>query len=88
MAGYLWRRGARFWFQIAIPIDLRGAFGSTPVRLPLPCDDYRDASRYARRLAGIAESWFRELQKERLTGLPSSPAEAADLFARSGRRPS
>jgi hypothetical protein len=23
MAGYLWRRGNRFWFQIAIPIDLQ-----------------------------------------------------------------
>lgn len=79
MAGYLWRRGGRFWFQIAIPIDLRGAFGNTPVRLPLPCDDHRDASRYARRLAGIAESWFMELKKERLTGLAKIAAERGAL---------
>jgi len=79
MAGYLWRRGGRFWFQIAIPIDLRGAFGNTPVRLPLPCDDYRDASRYARRLAGIAESWFMELKRERFTGLTKLAAERGGL---------
>jgi len=79
MAGYLWRRGARFWFQIAVPIDLQGAFGSTPVRLPLPCDDHRDASRYARRLAGIAESWFMELKKERFTGLAKLAAERGQL---------
>lgn len=79
MAGYLWRRGSRFWFQIAIPMDLRGAFGGTPIRLPLPCDDHRDASRYARRLAGIAESWFMELKKERFTGLAKIAAERGAL---------
>lgn len=79
MAGYLRRRGARFWVQIAVPIDLRGAFGSTPGRMPLPCDDHREASRYARRLAGIAESWCMELKKERFTGLAKLAAEQGQL---------
>jgi predicted helicase len=35
MAAYVWRRGARFWFQIAVPSGAREALGSTPIRIPL-----------------------------------------------------
>jgi len=63
MAAYVWRRGARFWFQMAIPGGAREALGSTPIRIPLPCDHQAEAARYARRLAGVTEVWFMALKK-------------------------
>ena len=79
MAGYLWRRGIRFWFQIAIPSGARDAFGATPIRMALPCGNYPDASRYARRLAGIAEGWFMALNRERFSGLEAIAASSGNL---------
>jgi hypothetical protein len=79
MAGYLWRRGARFWFQMAIPSRAREALGSTPIRIPLPCDHQADAARYGRRLAGVAEGWFMSLYKKRFTGLTAIAASSGNL---------
>jgi hypothetical protein len=79
MSGYLWRRGSRFWFQIAVPGGARHALGSTPIRIPLPCDHQADAARYARRLAGVAEGWFMSLYKKRFTGLTAIAASSGNL---------
>lgn len=78
MAAYLWRRVARFWFQIAIPSGAREALGSTPIRIPLPFDVQVEAARYARRLAGVAEGWFMALNKQRFTGLSAIAAATGD----------
>ena len=55
-ASFLWRRGSAFWFQIAVPKDLRSLLGDTPFRLRLPSQG--DATPYARILAGVAERGF------------------------------
>ena len=63
-ASFLWRRDSAFWFQIAVPKDLRSLLGATPFRLRLPSKG--DATQYARILAGVAERGFAHM---RLTGI-------------------
>jgi integrase/DNA-binding transcriptional regulator YiaG len=55
MASYLWLRGSCWYFQLKPPKDLQPVLGSTPIRIRLPCRNHREASRYARQLAGLAE---------------------------------
>jgi len=59
-ASFLWRRDSAFWFQIAIPKDLRSLLGATPLRLRLPSPG--DAIPYARILAGVAERGFAQMR--------------------------
>ncbi|MBR0860108.1 tyrosine-type recombinase/integrase [Bradyrhizobium liaoningense] len=58
MASYLWLRGAHWFFQLRPPRDLQSALGSTPIRIRLLCQTRREASRFARHLAGASERWF------------------------------
>jgi integrase len=64
---------------MAIPSGAREALGSTPIRIPLPCDNQAEAARYARRLAGVAEGWFMALNKQRFTGLSAIAASTGHL---------
>lgn len=76
MASYLWLRGSRWFFQLRPPRDLQSALGSTPFRIRLPCQTRREASRFARHLAGASERWlssmrYRGFQKLRVFALRS-----------------
>jgi hypothetical protein len=79
MVAYVWRRGARFWFQMAIPGGAREALGSTPIRIPLPCDLQAEAARYACRLAGLTGAEFMPLNKERFSGVAGISAGKGTL---------
>lgn len=58
MATYLWCRGQTWFFQLKPPRDLQPVLGSTPFRVSLPVQHHREASRFARYLAGQAEQWL------------------------------
>lgn len=58
MASYLWLRGQTWFFQLRPPRDLRSILGTTPFRIRLPVQTHREASRFARHLAGSAERWL------------------------------
>jgi integrase/DNA-binding XRE family transcriptional regulator len=62
MASYLWLRGSRWYFQLRPPLDLQSALGSTPFRIRLPCQTHREASRFARHLAGASERWLSSMR--------------------------
>lgn len=77
MASYLWLRGSCWYFQLRPPLDLLAALGATPFRIRLPCQTRREASRFARHLAGASERWFlsmryRGFQKLRVFALRSN----------------
>lgn len=77
MASYLWLRGSCWYFQLRPPLDLLTALGATPFRIRLPCQTRREASRFARHLAGASERWFlsmryRGFQKLRVFALRSN----------------
>jgi len=74
-ASFLWRRGSAFWFQIAVPKDLRSLLGDTPFRLRLPSQG--DATPYARILAGVAERGFACM---RLSGIQQINLSQGRLF--------
>jgi hypothetical protein len=58
MASYLWQCGGTWYFQLRSPIDSQLLLGATPIRVRLPFRTHREASRCARRLAGLAERWL------------------------------
>jgi integrase len=62
MASYLWVRGQTWFFQLRPPSDLKPILGSTPFRVRLPVQTRREASRFARHLAGLAERWFSSMR--------------------------
>jgi hypothetical protein len=63
MASYLWIRGQTWFFQLRPPSDLKLILGSsTPFRVRLPVQTRREASRFARHLAGLAERWFTSMR--------------------------
>lgn len=76
MASYLWLRGASWFFQLRPPRDLQSVLDSTPFRIRLPCQTRREASRFARHLAGASERWllsmrYQGFQKLRVFALRS-----------------
>jgi hypothetical protein len=78
MASYLWIRGRRAFFQIRPPSDLQPELGSTPFRVRLPAQTHREASRYARHLAGLAERWFSAMRYRGVRRLGLGAALAGD----------
>src|SRR5665647_2712544 len=78
MASYLWIRGRRAFFQIRPPSDLKPELGSTPFRIRLPAQPHREASRYARHLAGLAERWFSAMRYRGVRRLGLGAALAGD----------
>ncbi|WP_409337817.1 DUF6538 domain-containing protein [Afipia sp. P52-10] len=78
MASCLWQRGATWFFQLRPPSDLQSALGAAPFRIRLPCQTRREASRFARHLAGVAERWlmmmmrYRGFAKMRVAAMRSS----------------
>jgi hypothetical protein len=78
MASYLWIRGRRAFFQIRPPSDLKPELGSTPFRVRLPAQTHREASRYARHLAGLAERWFSAMRYRGVRRLGLGAALAGD----------
>jgi integrase/DNA-binding transcriptional regulator YiaG len=78
MASYLWIRGRRAFFQIRPPSDLKPELGSTPFRIRLPAQTHREASRYARHLAGLAERWFSAMRYRGVRRLGLGAALAGD----------